>query len=572
MPRWASSWLPGNFHSQKTLLKRFFGAQSHTVGSVAAILLLSGIGSRLLGLWRDWILAGLYGAGRELDIYYAAFRLPDLLFTLLVVGALSSAFLPIFTSYRLRNHADAERLASNTANVLALVLGIGSLLGMLLAPVLLGTVAPGFSASEMRLAVTLTRIMFLSPLLLGLSSVAGSLLQSYRLYGALATAPLLYNLGIIGGALALTKPLGPAGLAWGVVAGALLHLAIHLPSLSSLGLSWRPIFDLRERGLRQIALLTLPRLIGLGAAQANLLVLTALASFFAAGSIAIFNLASNLQAVPVGVIAIAFATAAFPILAEQWAGGDQAGFSRTFQKTFREMFFLIAPLSAFLWLLRTPLVRAVLSSGAFGGEGAALTASSVGLFAVSVPAQGLILLLVRAFYARHNTRTPVSCGALTVLLNIGLALALTLSPDFGGKVQELLRGIFRLSAAADVRVLGLVASYTLAQVTQCLLLLDRLRRELPGGYPSAFWHSIGRSAILALAASLFVPAALRLSQRFLDDTPAGSLLQGIAGSAAGAGAWLALAYITRAEELAGIKDLWRGRTRQTPSSSAEALP
>ncbi len=433
--------------------KKILDGQSKNITGAAIILAAAALASRFLGLIRDRILAHYFGAGPLMDAYWAAFKIPDLIYNLLILGALSAGFIPIFTKLynekklgllENKERKNAWELVSNIINTLGVLLIILTAVLIILTPYLMPLVAPGFDNDKKALTVMLSRIMFLSPILLGFSAIAGSVLQSMRNFFIYSLSPILYNVGIIIGAVILVPILGDAGLAWGVVLGAGLHLLIQLPSLYRSGYRYCAKWNWRDPSLRLIAKLSLPRALGLAANQVNLIVITALASTLAAGSIAVYNYALNIQTFPVGFIGISFAIAAFPTLSLLATKNDKGELIKSFSETARQILFFIIPLSVIVLMLRAQIVRVILGSGQFDWDATIRTSDTLAFFALSLFAQALVPLLCRVFYALENTKTPFWISVATVTLNIilswsftqklfgveGLALAFSISSVF----------------------------------------------------------------------------------------------------------------------------------------------
>jgi putative peptidoglycan lipid II flippase len=405
-------------------LKKLWHGSIDNIGVAAVIVGLSSFISRFLGIFRDHILAGQFGAGDELDIYYAAFRVPDLIFNLLVLGALSAGFIPIFVS--LLNNSDqtlakknAWRFANLVASSLMVILVVLSAIGMIFASQLLHLLTPGFSPEKLAGTVQLSRLMFLSPLLLGLSGVVGGILQSFKSFFAYSLAPIFYNLGIIAGALFLVPRFGLIGLAWGVIIGAFLHLAVQLPTLWHLGFYFKPLLDWHDSALRQIGRIMIPRTMGLAVSQLNLLIMTVLASTLVSGSLAIFNLANNLQSFPVGIFGLSLAIAAFPTMAALAGQPDKLKASLT--TTIRQALFLVIPATIIILALRAQIIRVILGSGRFDWQDTILTMRTLSYFGLSIFAQSLSAILVRVFYAYKDSATPFWISLLSVGANITLA-------------------------------------------------------------------------------------------------------------------------------------------------------
>jgi len=440
------------------MLKKILNGESKTITSAAVIIAAAHLASRVLGLVRDRILAGEFGAGESLDIYYAAFRIPDLVFNLIVMGALSAGFIPIFTKYlsKIKRNEKAWTLANNVLSVGLLIMVIVSLILMIFAPQIVPLITPGFNPEQMAKTIDLTRLMFLSPLLLGISSLFGGILQSFRRFFVYSLAPILYNVGIIIGALFFVDIWGLRGLAYGVILGALMHLLVQVPTCIHLGFKFKFVFDLTSQGLRKIGKMMIPRTLGLAIAQINLVVITIIASTLEQGSITVFNFANNLQFFAVGFFGISFAVAAFPTLSELAGKKKNERFIKTFSSTTREILFFIIPMTVIFLTLRAQIVRAVLGSGRFDWHDTILTFQTLGFFSLSLFAQALIPLLARSFFAFHNTVTPFVMGLISALLNV--VLCLMLSPAYG--------------------VAGLALAFSISSIVNLVLLWTALRFKL----------------------------------------------------------------------------------------------
>src|SRR3990172_7451480 len=412
--------------------------------------------SRILGVVRDRVLAGQFGAGDYLDIYYAAFRLPDFVFNIIVLGGLSAGFIPLFTQQPQKSKPDAWRLANNTAHLMLSGLIIICGLLVILTPWILPLIAPGFEDEKKALTITLSRVMFLSPILLGISGIIGGVLQSFKKFIAYALAPVWYNIGIIIGVLIIAPKIGIVGLAWGVVLGAALHLLTQLPSLFFTGWRWQFIFNPFDLVTRELWRLMVPRTLSLIILQINLVVITILASTLPTGSLAVFNLANNLQSFPLSIFGISFAVAAFPTIAAFAQSKNFDEFSRVVTKTLRQIIFLVIPISALFILLRAQIVRVILGTGAFDWQATILTANALGLFSLSLFAQATTPMLARAFYSLHNTLTPFAIGLVSAIIN--LFASLIFMKFFG--------------------VIGLALAFSLASVAQMILMWSALRPKL----------------------------------------------------------------------------------------------
>lgn len=399
------------------ILFNIFKKETLTRG--AFILAVSSLVSRILGLIRDRLFASTFGAGDDLDAYYAAFRIPDFIFNLLILGALSSAFVPVFVGYLSQGKKnEAWHVTNSLLNILLLISIVICGLLFIFIDRLIFLVAPGFDQEKQNLTILLTRIMLVSPIFFGISNVASCILNSFKSFFLYAAAPIVYNLGIIFGAIFFVPKYKILGLAFGVTLGALLHAAIQLPKVFSLGFRWRLTFDFLHEGVKKIGKLMLPRSLGLAIGQINLWVITMIASMIASGSVAVFNLANNLQSFPIGIFGISFAIASFPYLAEAAAKNDVSLFRTHFSKTFSQILFFVIPASVLMLLERAQIVRLILGAGKFDWEDTILTAQSLGFFSLSIFAQALIPLLARSFYSFSDTKTPVLVSLVAIMVNI----------------------------------------------------------------------------------------------------------------------------------------------------------
>jgi putative peptidoglycan lipid II flippase len=524
----------------KSIKQKFLNSSpSSSVASAAFVIAVAGILSRVLGLLRDRILASHFGAGDTLDIYYAAFRVPDLIYNLLILGALSAAFIPVFTGLIAKDEkSEAWELVNVFLTTALLFLIVLAAILAIFAPFLMKIVTPGFSPEKMQDVVTLTRIMFLSPIFLGISGIFGGILNSFKRFLIYSLAPIMYNLGIIFGAVFLVKPFGVAGLTWGVVIGAFLHMAIQYPNVKMVGLKYFPRLSFKNKNLKKIIILMIPRTLGLAVTQINLLIVTIIASTLAAGSLSIFNFANNLQSFPIGIFAIPFALAVFPILSHHAARDERDVFIQNFSKTFRQILFFIIPASILILVLRAQIVRIVLGAGNFDWQDTILTFQALGIFAVSLFAQSTIPLLARSFYALHNTKVPFVTGIISEIFN--LTAALILSQYYG--------------------ILGLVWALSLSSIVNMFLLVLILRHKLENLDDKKIISVILKISLSALAAGLVAQLAKYLIEPYINlDTFVGVFSQMVFAGGVGAGVYLALAYFFDLEEFHYLKKLFSSR-------------
>lgn len=474
---------------RKIINNNFFNSSpSHSVASAAFLITVAGLASRFLGLIRDRFLASTFGAGDTLDVYYAAFRVPDLIYNLLILGALSAAFIPVFTG--LINKKDdpdsqeAWKLVNGIMNLAIFFIILLSAVFCIFAPYIIRIITPGFPPDKIGRVVEFSRIMFLSPLFLGISGILGGILTSFKRFLIYSLAPIFYNAGIIVGILFFVKWWGGIGLAWGVVLGAFVHMLVQYPAARNLGYhhSWSFVIHLSNREVRKVLRLMIPRTLGIAVSQINLLIITIFASTLAAGSLAIFNFAQNLQSVPLGVIGASFAIAVFPVLSAFYSREKKQDFIKMFSQTFRQIVFFIIPLSVFMLLLRAQLVRVILGAGKFDWEDTTLTFQILGIFVASLFAQSVIPLLARSFYAMHDTKTPFYVALASEAVNISIVLLLI------GKYG----------------ILGLALAFSAAATVQMLLLLFILRTRFESLDDKKILSSIGKIALASIASGVVI--------------------------------------------------------------------
>ncbi len=405
--------------------------RSSVVGG-AAILGITSLLSRVVGVLRDRTISSQFGAGPETDAFLAAFKLPDTIYNLLVLGAVTAGFIPVFAAIlakkKTSKHQPADRnlkqawqFSSRLLVMLAVSLGLASLVGIILAPWLVPILVPGFAPETLQQCIMLTRIMFISPVILGFSSVFGGALQSLRQFLAYSLAPIFYNLGIITGALFLTPKFGIAGLAYGVILGALSHVGVQWLACRSAGFRFGFNGNIFDGNIRKVLTMMVPRTLALGIAQLNTLVLTGIASTLGVGSVAVLWFAGNLQSVPVGVIGISFAVASFPLIAELLARGDKKAAAHELGRVVRMVLYLVIPATVLLVLLRAQAVRLVLGTGQFNWEDTVATIDVLGMFSLGIFAQALSPILARAFFALEDAVTPLVVAVGTVLVERILA-------------------------------------------------------------------------------------------------------------------------------------------------------
>jgi len=536
------------------MLKKLINSQSKTITSAAIIIAALSLVSAILGIFRDRILASEFGAGDALDIYYAAFRLPDLVYSLIILGAISAGLIPIFTALLSKSKkTEGWHLISSTLNILVGALVIACAILFIFTPQLMAVLTPGFDEEKLNLVVGLTRIMYLSPIILAFSAIFGSVLQSFKRFFIFALAPVFYNIGIIIGAIYFVDLWGIYGLAWGVVLGSLLHMSIQLLPLPGLGYKYSFSFDWKNKNVQKVWRLMIPRTLTLITGQINILVITIVASTLAVGSLAIFNLSNNLQSFPLGIFGVSFAIAALPTLSAIAAKRDMKEFVKIISTTFRQILFFVVPISVLLYVLRAQVVRVILGSGSFGWLDTRLTAACLGLFVLSLFAQATVPLIVRGFYALHNSKTPFKIGLVSLVVNLVALLffreIFASDNAFSFFTVAMLR-IADLWHLTDLRILALPMAISVSSVVNLVLLVIWLRKKIGRLDGYKIIDSSLRIIFASLGAGLFAYMTLQfINQLVITQTFMGILAQGfIAGMVGLAGYWI-LGYLLNMEEM-----------------------
>ncbi|PIS09311.1 murein biosynthesis integral membrane protein MurJ [Candidatus Beckwithbacteria bacterium CG10_big_fil_rev_8_21_14_0_10_34_10] len=474
--------------------------------SAATVIMVNVAASRILGLIRDRLLASYFGSSATLGVYFAAFRLPDMIFQLLVMGALATAFIPVMTSLISKKKKElAWQVASSVLNIGLVGFFVLSIFICFYAKKLSQLIAPGFNQEELVLMANLTRVMIVAQFFFILSNYLTGILQSFKRFLIPALAPVLYNLGIIVGIIFLSPKLGIYGPALGVIIGTFLHFIIQLPQAKSLGLKYRLTFNWRQKEVKEIGRLMLPRTIGLAVSQIDYTVDVALASLISASSLIYLNFAQHLQLLPVGLFGATIAQAALPTLAEEGDKKDLGNFKKTLSTSFQQIIFLVMPFSVLLIILRVPVVRLVFGAARFDWQATLLTGQVLAFFSLSLFAQAAVHILARAFYALRDTKTPVFIGALSVLTNVFTSIYFIL--------------------VLKLPVWGLGLSTSIANILNASLLLIFLNKKVKGFKEQRLFHSSLKIFIVSFitAFALYIPMKL-LDQLVFDTTRVGGLL------------------------------------------------
>jgi putative peptidoglycan lipid II flippase len=529
----------------------------------AYILALFAFGSQILAVVRDRMLAHTFGAGVELDLYYAAFRIPDLLFVLF------ASVLSIYVLLPFVNRSIEERgVVAGTAvmsQIFTLFLWVYvAVAGILafLAPYYVQYAFPGFADRYDELIILL-RLLLIQPFLLGLSSLCSVVTQMNHRFILYALSPLLYNIGIIFGIITLYPLFGLVGLVLGVVVGALGHVLIQVPFVMKSEYSFTLVPRIDWRLMRQVLSVSIPRALTLSINQIVLLVLIGMATAMAAGSVSVFQFAFNLQSVPLAIIGVSYSVAAFPTLSNLFAKRDQQGFNAQLLTALRHIIFWSVPVIGLVVVLRAQIVRVLLGSGEFDWTDTRLTAAMLAIFVVSLIAQAILLLLIRAFYAGGRTFIPLivalGSGGVSIMMALVLQQLYLNSPA----IQIYLDGLLRLQEVAGSEVLVLAFAFMIGQFIQLFFLMMLSAWSFNISYRPLLWL-VTESTLAAITGGISAYVTLAfVVDGISQETLVGILIQGISAGVMGLIAIILTYMVTGASELREIYRSFQMRLRKT---------
>lgn len=544
--------------------KKIILSEQTSILSAASIIMGMTIASQVLGLFRQRIVLHFFNP-TDSALFFAALRLPELLFEVLVFGMFSSAFIPVFTKLFKKNHNEAWETAGRVVTISLLIFGVFALVMGIFAESIYRAVAPGFSSEQIKTIANLARVMFFAQGIFIVSYVLTSVLESLRRFLIPALAPLLYNLGLIIGTLTLSPHIGLMGPAIGVVIGALTHFLIQLPLAMKLG--FRFTKNVRPtKGVKSIAHLAAPRLVDLSFQQVVETTVLHFASLISTASYTYFTLANSLQLAPVRLFGTSLAKAALPTLTRE--SDNLEKFKEILFKTLYQIFFLVAPVSAMFIVLRIPAIRIFFGTSIFDWNSTVETGMVLTAFAIGIPFQTGVAMLARAFYAIHDTRTPV------IISVIGDTVVVVF--DF-----LLIKG-FGLPSWA------LALSFSIGAFIETIVLVFLLRRKLNNfsilkmSFPmlKTLFATLASGGVMYYLLKFFdkwvpvrIPKPIAFENFVLDTRYTGNLiiltlLVGLAGMAV----YILVSFILRSEELYAIgRVIWRRKLLILPAKKTEPL-
>ncbi|MFA5013029.1 MAG: murein biosynthesis integral membrane protein MurJ [Candidatus Paceibacterota bacterium] len=399
-------------------IRGFFNSEQKNIKIAALIMAIAVLLSRFLGLIRDRLLAGTFGASADLDIYFAAFRMPDLIYSIIFAGGILVSFLPLFSEYQKKDKQESWQITNYVLNLFVVSYFAFFVLFFIFTPGFVSTLIGKFSPAEQAKTIALTRLIFVSVFFFGISSIFSTILNYFNRFVAYSLAPILYNLGIIFGIVFLSPHFGIFGPGIGVVIGAFLHFAIQVPPAIKCGYRYKPIISLKHPAIANFFKLVVPRIFASSSSQIDFIVATFIASGIGIGAISVFNLSNNLRYLPIGIIGVSFATAVFPLLSKLWASKEKEEFFSKFRQTFLEVLYVSFPIGVLIFVLREPIVEIIYRTGKFDESAVVITGACLGLYFLSTFAQCLVPIILRGFFSIKDTFTPTVIALVNTLFNM----------------------------------------------------------------------------------------------------------------------------------------------------------
>ncbi len=508
--------------------------------------------SQLLALLRDRMLASSFGAGSLLDIYYSSFRIPDFIFVTVASIVSISVLVPFINEKLSKSENDGKNFISNIFSSFSFLIILTSIIFYFLIPFLVPKVFPGMkNTTEL---INMSRILLLSPIILGFSNFFASLTQIGKRFLVYALSPLFYNIGIIIGIVYFYPYFGIYGLAYGVVFGAFMHLFIQIPFVIKSGLFRVFPEKIDFRSIKDVVLISIPRTITLGMTQLTIIILLGIASLMKEGTISIFNFAYNLQSVPLSIIGVSYSVAAFPTLSRFFTDGRKEEFLSHIISGARHILFWSIPITILFVVLRAQIVRTVYGAGEFDWTSTKLTAAVLAIFALSVVAQSLVLLFIRGFYAMGDTKKSLYAGLLTGTLSILFSVIfIKLFNDFI-IFRYFIENLFRIDDTSGSEILMIALGFTMAQIINCIVLWISFEKHFKGfSIPllNTFFQSFSASIIMGFISYL----GLNIFDNIFNiNTLWGIFLQGLFAGVFGiCFAIIVLVLLNNAE----IKEVWK---------------
>ena len=532
----------------------FFNKEIVGLHQAAYLLGFFAICSQVLALFRDRILAYQFGASNTLDLYYSAFRIPDIIFVTVASVVSVSVLIPFLIERFEKGESEAKEFIDNVFSFFFLFIAVVSFLAYITAPYFMSLLFPLFSKSEnFPELIKLTRVLLLSPVFLGFSNLLASVTQINRRFFIYAISPVVYNIGIIFGIIFLYPSLGLFGLGLGVVLGAFLHFAIQIPFILSQKMFPVFRFPIKFGFIKKIIFTSLPRTITVSSNELAELFLISFASFFAVGSISVFNFSFNLQSVPFSIIGVSYSLAAFPTLTKLFSSGNKDEFLEQMINSSRHIIFWSIPISVLFIVLRAQIVRTILGAGKFNWDDTRLTAAALALFTVSLVAQNLVALFVRSYYSQGKTKTPLIMNMLSAGLIVVGSLYLVNIFNNNLFFKNFIEAILKVQGIPGTVVLMLPLGYSMGVIFNLIVHWWGFGLHFPGfsgPVKRTLFETISASTIMGYVTYNMLPIFARV---FDVDTLIGIFSQGLFSGLVGIVWAIAILIILGNRE---IKEVW----------------
>lgn len=540
------------------MVKRFFkimGKEISGLHEAAYLLAFFALLSQILALVRDKLLAYHFGAGHILDIYYSAFRIPDLIFVSIASVVSASVLVPFFIDRFHNDNDKGKRFIDSVFSAFFLIIIFVSALTYIFIPDLVKLLLPGFTNDPyLGELIDATRILLLSPIFLGLSNFFSSITQMRKRFLVYALSPVIYNIGIIFGIIFLYPIYGLMGLIWGVVIGAFMHMAIQIPFILSSDIIPSLKLKIHFNDIKKVVLVSFPRTITLSSNQLASFFLVSLASLMSGGSISIFNLAFNLQSVPMTIIGVSYSSAIFPTLSKFFVENNKEDFLKQMIDSARHIVFWSIPITVLFIVLRAQIVRTIYGAGKFDWPDTRLTAAALAIFIVSAIGQSLILLFVRAYYAEGKTIKPLSINIISAGIIVVLGYLLTKLFFAFPMFAYFLEDLFKVTDQVGTSILVLPLAYTIGVLINSVLHWYMFEKDYKGftkPVVETLFQSFSASVIMGYITFL----SLRFFNQFLPLTKALNVfLQGLCAGIVGIIALIIVLIILKNRE---IKEVWQ---------------
>ncbi len=530
---------------------KIFGKEYGNINQAALLMGCFTLLSQILALFRDRFIAHYIGPSQQLDAYYAAFRVPDLIFISIASLASITVLIP-FIVERMKGEKvtdEARKFLNDVFTVFLGMLIVVAFIAFLIMPYLASFIAPGFTPMMQAKVVLLSRIMLLSPILMGLSSLFGTVTQLFRKFFIYSLSPIFYNIGIITGIILLYPIFGIIGLVFGVVLGAFFHWLVQVFASISCNFVPKFSFSIDFKQIKNVAIVSLPRTLGLSFNSIALIAIIAFASYLPAGSISIFNFSFNLQSVPLNIIGISYAVAAFPTLVKSFADEKKEKFKNHLKATARQIVFWSLPVTFLFIVLRAQIVRVILGSGSFSWDNTRLVAAAVAIFSLSILAQGMTALLSRVYYAAGDTKRPLTVNLFcSILIIISSYAFLHIFENFSF-FRYFIESLLKVEDIKGTEVLMLPLAYSFGTFLNFVLHWYFVRRDFMKNesfITQTFFQSLGASFFIGAVAYIFLNI---FSPIFGTTTFLGVFLQGLISGILGICAGIIILYLLKNKEL-----------------------